>query len=240
MSSVLRRKLDQIASLSEDELSAIESAASRRIKIVEAHEDIVREGERAPDCNLILEGFAFRYKILPGGRRQILSYQIPGDFCDIQSFVLRVQDHGVGTITRCRVALISHSVVQDITEKYPRVARALWRETLVDAALYREWMASMGRRNAYQRIAHLLCELATRLEAVGLNQGDSYVLPITQAELADSLGLSIVHVNRTLQQLRTERLISLRSGRLLIHDRTKLETAGEFDPAYLQLRESAA
>jgi CRP-like cAMP-binding protein len=239
MLNVLKRKLSHIGPLSEEEQQVVAKATSR-VRTIAARQDIVREGEEGlADCNLVLEGFAFRYKVLPGGRRQILSFQIAGDFCDIQSFVLRRMDHSIGTLTPCKLAVIPHGTIRTITESYPRIARALWRETLVDAAVYREWMASIGRRSAYQRIAHLLCEVSTRLKAVGLGRDGSYELPIIQADLADSLGLSIVHVNRTLQQLRAEGLITLRASTLFIHDRSRLENAGGFDPSYLQLKEGA-
>jgi CRP-like cAMP-binding protein len=235
MPNPLILKLQHIGPLSREEERAIEQAIART-RHVAARQDIVSDGESPTDSSLILEGFACRYKLLPEGRRQISSFQIPGDFCDIQSFVLDRMDHSVGTLTPCRIAVIPHKTILQITETYPRIARALWKETLVDAAVYREWLASVGRRSAYRRIAHLLCEVLTRLRAVGLTHNGSAALPVTQADIADSLGLSVVHVNRTLQQLRGEGLITWRNGTLVVHDWERLEEAGEFEPSYLQLK----
>jgi len=239
VSSVIQRKLELLGSLSDEEKRAVE-VASARIRRFGPHENLVREGARTTECNLILEGFACRFKILSKGTRQILSFQIAGDFCDIQSYVLHRLDHSVGTLTPCKVAIFPHHTIKELTEKYPAIGRALWRETVMDAAIYREWMASIGRRSAHQRIAHLLCEISTRLRAVGLARDDgSYRLPMTQAELGDALGLSTVHVNRVLRRLRTEQLITFNAGTLIIHDTDRLAAAGDFDPAYLQLSEHA-
>ena len=142
-------------------------------------------------------------------------------------------DHSIGSITSGRMAVVPHATMLDLTETSPRIARALWRTTLLETALFRQRIVGLGRRSAYARIAHLLCELRVRLRAVGLSQNGSYDLPVTQAELADALGLSTVHVNRTLQALRRHGLITLRGGKLMIEDWDGLTTAGEFDPDYL-------
>jgi CRP-like cAMP-binding protein len=239
VSSIIQRKLDLLGPLSDEEKRAVE-AAPARIRRLGPHETLLREGTSPAECNLILDGFACRYKILSKGTRQILSFQIPGDFCDIQSYILHRLDHGITTLTPCKVAVFPHHTIRELTERHPAVGRALWRETLVDASIYREWMASIGRRSAHQRIAHLLCEISIRLRAVGLARDDgSYRLPITQAELGDALGLSTVHVNRILRRLRLEQLITLSSGTLIIHDTARLAATGDFDPAYLQLGEHA-
>jgi CRP-like cAMP-binding protein len=238
MPTVIQRKLNLLGPLSEEEKQAVERAAVR-IRRFGPHENIVNEGAQPSECNVILEGFACRYKILRKGTRQILSFQIAGDFCDIQSYVLRRLDHSIGTLTPCTVGVMPHSAIRQMTENHPAIARALWRETLIDAAVYREWMASIGRRSAYQRIAHSLCEIATRLRAVGLDRtDDTYGVPITQAAFGDALGLSTVHVNRVLHRLRSDGLITLRSGTLIIHDPERLAAAGDFNPAYLQVPEA--
>jgi CRP-like cAMP-binding protein len=240
VSLIIQRKLALLGPLSDEEKRAVETAAGR-VRRVGPHENLVREGTRPTECNLILEGFACRYKILSKGTRQILSFQIAGDFCDIQSYVLQRLDHSIGTLTPCKVALFPHPLIKELTERYPAIGRALWRETLIDAAIYREWMASIGRRSAYQRIAHVLCELSTRLRAVGLARDDgSFRVPITQAELGDALGLSTVHVNRVLRRLRLEQLITFSAGTLIIHDTEGLAAAGDFDPVYLQITEQRA
>jgi CRP-like cAMP-binding protein len=188
---------------------------------------------------LILSGFAAVYKVTGEGKRQIVSFAIAGDIPDLQSLHLKVLDNSVGTITLCRVGFIPHEVLRNICLRYPRIASAFWRETLIDAAIFREWMTSIGRREGYIRIAHLLCEMMVRLKAVGLAEGHACDLPITQAEFGDALGLTTVHVNRILQQLRADGLIQTQGTRLNIPDWDKLKEAGEFDPTYLHLEHEA-
>lgn len=142
-------------------------------------------------------------------------------------------DHSIGTLSHGRMAVVPHAVMLDLTETYPRIGRALWRTTLLDAAVFRQWLVGIGRRSAHARIAHLLCEMRLRLDAVGLSRNGSYDLPVTQMELADALGLSAVHVNRTLQALRSEGLITLQGGKVTIEDWDGLQAAGEFDATYL-------
>jgi CRP-like cAMP-binding protein len=189
---------------------------------------------------LILDGFAFRYKMLPGGKRQILSFHIPGDIPDLQSLHLEVMDHSLGTLMETKVAFIPHDVVRAFIRAHPRIGDIFWRDTLIDAAVFREWVTNVGRREAYGRIAHICCELFVRIRAVGLNNGESYAMPITQAELADATGLSTVHVNRTMQELRGNGLISTKGGSVIIKDWDGLREAGEFDPTYLHQKKVAA
>jgi CRP-like cAMP-binding protein len=132
-------------------------------------------------------------------------------------------------------AVLPHKSRLEITDRHPRIARALWADMLVDAAVFREWLANIGRRSAYRRVAHLLCEVMMRLDAVGLAQSGSYELPVTQTELADALGLSTVHINRILQQIRGEGLITFRGNMLMVHEWERLKAAGNFDQAYLRL-----
>jgi CRP-like cAMP-binding protein len=149
-------------------------------------------------------------------------------------------DHSLGTLTQSKLAFLSHDTVRDLIRRCPRIGDAFWRDTLIDAAVFREWILGLGRREAYGRIAHLLCELYVRLRSVGLTNGHAYELPLTQAELGDALGISTVHVNRILQDLRGEGLITLQAGSLTVLDWEGLKAAGEFDPAYLHLRKEAA
>jgi CRP-like cAMP-binding protein len=234
----LIRKLESIGPVADDEKQAI-VGLPMVLRDLEADQDIVREQDPASQCCLILDGFACRYKILPSGKRQIFSFHIPGDIPDLQTLHLQVMDHNLGTLVPSKVALISHETVRVFLRAHLRIADVLWRDTLVDAAIYREWMAGIGRRDAHARIAHLLCELFLRLKAVGLTHGDAYEMPITQVELADSLGLSAVHVNRTLQQLRRSGIISTSREKVVVRNWNKLQEAGEFDPTYLHLKKSA-
>jgi CRP-like cAMP-binding protein len=230
----LIRKLEERDVLSAEEKEVLASALSRP-RSVKADEDMVREGDRPSESILIVEGFASRYKVLQSGRRQITAIHVPGDFVDLHGFLLKKMDHAVGTLTPCTIATIPHDKLRDITERYPHLARLLWLSTLVDSSIHREWLVAMGRRSAREHMAHIVCELFVRLELVGLTQGDTFQMPVTQAELGDTLGISTVHVNRVLQELRGEGLITWRGEKLTIHDFERLKEVAEFDPTYLSL-----
>ena len=235
-SNPLIRKLEQLYPLTPDEELLLHMSCSRIVEFG-ADQDIVIEGERPTDCNLLLEGMVCRYKILEDGKRQIFSFHIPGDIFDAQSFLLERMDHNVGTLIPCKVALIPHAAMHQITEKHPRIARAIWKDTLVDAAIFREWIANVGRRNAYQRIAHLMCEMVVKYHAVGLVDDHPRIAwPITQNEVGDATGLSLVHVNRTLQELRGNGLITLKGVVLVVNDWEGLQQAGQFEPRYMHLK----
>jgi CRP-like cAMP-binding protein len=196
---------------------------------------IVRAGVVLSESVLLLEGFACRYKDLSDGQRQIMELHVPGDFVDLHGFLLKQLDHHVGSMTPVKFALVPHEKLRAITESYPHLARMLWFSTLLDAAIHRERILSIGRRSAAARIGHLFCELFVRLEVVGLTEGSSYRFPLTQAELADASGLTSVHVNRMLRQLRTDGLLTFRGGQVTIHDWEALQHMAEFDPSYLHL-----
>jgi CRP-like cAMP-binding protein len=225
-------KLDSIAELMPEDRDALTSLPLR-LKSIPQDADIIREGDRPSESCLLLEGFCCRYKIVGEGKRQILSFHTPGDIPDLQSIYLKTMDHSIVALVPSKVAFIPHQNLIDLTRRYPRIAAAFWRDTLIDAAIFREWMVGLGRRDAYQRIAHLFCEMALRIKAVGLANNGSYDLPVTQAELGDALGLSNVHVNRVLMDLRKNKLISLRSTTITIIDWEQLKRAGDFDPLYL-------
>lgn len=233
--NVLTRKLEVFAPLPEADRALLDEVISHSSQ-VGPREDLIREGEVPDDVHLILDGFACRYKILNDGTRQIMAYLIPGDFCDLHVFILRAMDHSIGTLSRCKVVDIPRRRVLQMTER-PSIARALWWATLVDEATLREWLVNIGGRPAEQRVGHLLCELLLRLRAVGMADDDGYELPITQAELADTMGLSTVHANRVLQRLRAEKLITLSGRKLVILDLPKLWAFSGFNPNYLHLAE---
>ena len=235
----LVRKLESIVDLTEDERQALLQTPVM-VRDLKADQDIVRDGDRPFHCCVILEGFAFRYKLIEGGKRQILSFHIPGDVPDLQSLHLAIMDHNLATLAPSRIGLITHEAVRRLIRMQPRIGEVLWRDTLIDAAVFREWMVNIGQREAYPRLAHLFCELFVRLKAVGLTDHHSYKLPLTQTELGDALGISTVHVNRTLQQLRGNGLITTSDRGITIEDWGGLEKAGQFDPTYLHLRKMAA
>ena len=202
---------------------------------LDPQQDIVRAGDVAAGVHLILEGFAFRYKIIDDGQRQIIGLLLPGDFCDLQSIVLGPSDHYIAALTPCIVADIPQEQVDSLVFRDSRLARALWWATLVDESILREWLASMGQRPADKRIAHLFCELLLRQQLVGAAGERDCPLPLTQPMLADILGITTIHVSRILRDLRLAGLIQLKDRRLYIPNVTRLRSFCDFDPAYLHL-----
>lgn len=236
----LIRKLESISDLTPEELRAI-AALPLSVRQRSEGTDIVREGDTPSECCLLIEGWVCRYKVLQEGQRQIFALHQAGDVPDLQSLHLQTLDHSVGTLTPCVLGFIPHAALHDATLRFPGIAAALWRSTLIEASIFREWLAGVGRRSGHSRIAHLICELFYLGRAVGLTDGDrGFDLPITQAELGDALGLSTVHVNRVLQDLRRDGLIFSRGRYLGIQDWEGLRTLGEFSPNYLHVRHIAA
>jgi CRP-like cAMP-binding protein len=231
----LIRKLEQFARLSADDRRVLDRLVGERVRRVGPREDVIREGEKPRVVSLVLSGWVCRYKQLADGRRQIMGFFVPGDLCDLNVYILREMDHSVGTITPVTLAEVPRPVMEEVTLAHPRITQALWWETLVNAAIQREWTVSLGQRTAFERIGHMLCELFLRLRAVGLTEGERCDLPITQAEMADATGLSTVHVNRTLQELRGAGLVVLKGGALSIPDLPALQDATLFNPNYLHL-----
>lgn len=237
MAKVFLHKLAARSPLSDQERALIAALPSGEVRI-SSREFIVHEGEHLNRSVLLLGGIAARYKLLPDGGRQIVSLHVAGDVIDLHTTILKVADHSVAAFGPARIAYLSHEALRAVIDASPAIARALWREALVDAAIAREWLLNVGRRDAYGRIAHLFCELALRMEVVGLYRGGSFPLPLTQGDLADATGLTPVHVNRTMQRLRADGLVSTRGTELCIHDWDGLALAGTFDPAYLYIGET--
>ena len=194
---------------------------------------LAREGEPTSVCTVLLQGFAFRQKILSDGSRQIMSFHIPGELLDIQNCLIEVADHNVQAMTRCLVAVVPKELLMDVMSDRPNVRRAIWLDSLLDASVFREWVVNVGRRDARQRIAHLLCELALRMKAAGLGDGPMFDFPLTQEHIADAVGLTAVHTNRTLQVLRKAGLITLTASKLTILDWDALAEVGDFSERYL-------
>lgn len=204
-----------------------------RVVGLKADQDIVREGDKPSRSALVLEGFACTTKITANGKRQITTFHIAGDWPDLESLHLDTMDSDFRTVTECVVAFLDHTDLKALCEQYPRLAAQLWRTTLIQGAIYREWVTNLGQREAFSRIAHLFCEMMVRMEDAGLAKDKECSFPLTQSLLAEASGMSTVHVNRTLQALREAGLIELKSGRLKALDWEGLVNAGEFDPAYL-------
>jgi CRP-like cAMP-binding protein len=202
---------------------------------VEARRDLICEGDKPRLLHLVIEGWAAAYKSLPDGRRQIVNLFVPGDFCDLNAYVFKTMDHSIGAITRLKVAGIKPEDMIALTAERPRIAQALWWQELVTSAIQREWALNLGQRNAYQRLGHLLLELYLRLKAVGRARDGRCDFPLTQTDLAETTGLTAVHVNRTLQELRGDGLIELERRQLHIVDEKGLMEASLFNPNYLHL-----
>lgn len=218
-----------------DEEEQVLREAISEVRQVGAGRTIVRAGVTLSECTLLIEGIVCRYRDLADGQRQIMELHVAGDFLDLHSFLLKQLEHNVSAMTAARYAVVPHDAIRAITETHPHLARMLWFSTLLDAAIHREKILSMGRRSAVARIAHLLCELFVRLRLVGLASDKSYGLPLTQSDLADATGLTSVHVNRMLRKLRDENVLTFRGGEVTIHDWDRLQQIAEFDPAYLFL-----
>lgn len=234
MTNPLVLKLSRRDRISPEEERVLTSAITQ-VRELPADQDIVSEGDRPTNSILLLDGFAARYRDLADGRRQITSIHIAGDFVDLHSFLLKTMDHGVFTMSPCRIAVVPHETLREITEKHPHLTRLLWLSTLIDAAIHREWLVSLGRRSPVARIAHLICELFVRLKELGQVESGVFSLPVTQVELGDVLGLSTVHTNRSLQQLRGENVITWRGNIVEVEDWERLQQIAQFDPTYLHL-----
>lgn len=202
---------------------------------LKAGEDIVREGDRTDVVHVIIEGHGFRYKTLPDGKRQIIGYLVPGDFCDLYGFLLDKMDHGIAARTHCQVAELTEDHILMLTSR-PSLARALWWSELINGSILREWLVNMGRRTPSARVAHILCELLVRLQVVGQATADSFKLELSQSELADTVGLTTVSVNRALQRLRGANLIQSSGREIVIPDVPALKAFADFDPGYLHFR----
>lgn len=226
------KRLKARHSISAEEQAAIRDSIGE-IRDYPARKVLAEPGEELSVSTLVLKGFICRYKDLSEGQRQITQVHVPGDFADLHSFTLKKLDHSVMTLTPTRVALVPHANLTQITEQFPHLTRVYWFSTNLDAAIHREWEVSLGRRSAIARCAHILAELRFRLEVVGLADKRSYDLPISQIDLSECLGLTPVHVNRSLRKLREDGIATFRTGRVEIHDLDRLEEVGEFDPAYL-------
>ena len=232
--NLLIRNLEQRDRLSDDEKRVLTAICGPEREIG-AGDDMVRGGDRPWQSILLLEGFAARYKLDGSGRRQITSLQVAGDFVDLHSFLLKTMDHSVLALTPCLIAPVSHDDIQAITTDHPHLARLLWLSTLIDGAVFRQWLALM-HAPARRRAAHLICEIFIRLQAVDLTDGQDFAFPMSQADFGDMLGMSTVHMNRVIGQLRREDLIAWRSGAMTIRDWNRLQQAAEFDPTYLNLQ----
>lgn len=234
----LVRKLRGLASLTAADVSALEQI-STQARLFGSHTDLIPENVVSEDAFVVLDGFACRYKQLQSGSRQITDYLLPGDICGVDVTAVRPFDYSVGTLSPCVVARIPRHALAQLKSR-PAIADALYLVERIEAATMRAWIVNVGCRPAVERVAYLLCELMVRLEAVGLAQRGVCPLPLTQVDLAQTLGLSNVHTNRTLQELRRQGLIELRNRTLKLLDKERLRLLADFNPGYLHLEKRPA
>lgn len=227
-------KLAALNPLTAEEIAAIGTLPTR-LQSVRARTAIVTEGQTISECCLLVDGFACRHKLSRDGGRQIVSFHIPGDILDVQHLLFDRADHNVQTITDATLAFVPMDAMRRLTDDWPEIARALWRDCLVDASVFREWVLNVGRRSAKTRIAHMLCEFAARAEAAGIGSPAHFSLPMTQEDIADATGLTAVHVNRMLRELSEEGVIAREGRQIRIADWPHMKRIADFSPAYLHI-----
>lgn len=231
----LVHNLERYVRLSDDDRCAIETLKVAPLVNVPARGALIHEGDKPSAVRVMISGWACRFKSLPDGRRQIVGFFIPGDICDLNVYILRQMDHSVSALTRVNYLAIPPDLLERLTDQHPRLARALQWHELVNSAIQREWLLNIGQRSAFERLAHLFSELHARLRVVNLTHAHTFDFPVTQTDLADATGLTSVHVNRTLQELRREGLIELTRKQLRILDVERLMQVAMFNPNYLHL-----
>lgn len=229
------QKLSDLTELNPGDIAALEHATARARKFV-ARQDLIREGDEPGPVLVVLEGWVCRYKVLPSGTRQIMAFLMPGDACDLHVNMLAEMDHSIQAITSAMVAIVSKSEMQAMMREHPNVARAMYTAQLIDEGIMRSWIVSMGRRSSVERVAHLMCELYLRARTIGLATDGEFALPLSQLVLADALGMTAVHINRVLKELRLSGAMALRRGSLDILDPVKLVQIAGFDENYLHRR----
>jgi len=232
ISAALIQRMRAYAAVSEEEIREIE-ALSITVRDYPAERAVVRDGERATECCLIVEGFCVRSKTIADGRRQILSIHIPGEIPDLMSLFLHVMDHDLSTLTPCRLGFIQHGTLQALHRRRPNIAEIFWRDTLIDAAMFREWIVNVGQRPAPARLAHVIVELRERLKVIGRASGDRFDMPMTQEQIGEALGVTAVHANRVIKQLRRDGIVELHRGRVAVLNEDKLLELADFDRRYL-------
>ncbi|WP_205691864.1 Crp/Fnr family transcriptional regulator [Caulobacter soli] len=228
-------KLRGLGQLSPADVAVLRAATSKPHKVA-ARRDLIREGDRPGPVFVVLEGWACRYKVLPNGTRQVLAFLMPGDCCDLHIGLLAEMDHSIQTVTQAVIATIDREVMDAIMDGHRGVAKAMYSAQLIDEGTMRAWITSMGRRASIERVAHLMCELYMRARNIGLVIEPPFALPLSQLLLADSLGMTPVHLNRVLKELRLAGAMNLQRGSLLITDPDKLAQIAGFDENYLHRR----
>jgi len=228
----LIEKLDRLATLSDEDRDLL-AALPYSVEAVPSATVLVREGTSISRCCLLVEGYACRHKTTAEGKRQIVSFHLPGELLDIQHLLLARADHNVEAITEAKIAWVSTEKLKALAFERPDIGQALWLDVLIDASIFREWVLNVGRRDAKTRIAHMLCEFGARAIKAGVETEGELKLPLTQEQIADATGLTTVHVNRMLRALREDGALSVASRGVHITDFRLLRDLAEFDPSYL-------
>ena len=235
MSNPFIQKLESFVSLDPDVVSEIEAAMSS-VNIYAAKQDLIREGDKTGPVFIVLEGWVCRYKILPNGSRQIIAFLVPGDACDLHTDLVQEMDHSIQAVTKARVAVISRERMRELLDQHLSFANAMYISQLVDEGTMRAWIVSMGRRTSIERVAHLICELYLRMHQIGVSDDAKLELPLSQVVLADALGMTPVHINRILKELKLKGTMELNRGKLIIADAIHLVRIAGFDENYLHRR----
>lgn len=232
VSEALTRRLRSMSALDDEDVRALRSLPYI-VRRYPANQTIVRNGEKPSECCLIIEGFCLRSKATSHGQTQILSFHIPGDIPDLESLHLHVMDHDLMTLTECTLSFVSHTALRNLTRRRYGVAEALWRDTLIDAARFREWIVNIGQRPAISRLSHIIVEMRERLKVIGRGEGECIEMPFTQEQLGDAMGITSVHVNRIVKQLRDDRILEFSRRAVTVIDERKLLQLADFDGVYL-------
>jgi len=230
--AALLRRLNTVSGLDDADIAAIR-ALPINVRHWEAGRTIVSDGSRPTECCLVIEGFCVRAKTILDGQRQILSIHIPGEIPDLQSLHLHRMDHDLIAVAPSTLGFISHTSMRALTRTNPNIAEVLWRDTLIDSAIFREWIVNVGQRPAASRLAHTVVELRRRLAVIGREAGDTFEMPLTQEQISEALGITPVHANRIIRQLRDDGIVDINRGRVTVLNEAKLAELAQFDDRYL-------
>jgi CRP-like cAMP-binding protein len=236
-SDALIRRLKTTSAIDDRDVASIRSLPID-IRVYGPGRAVVRDGERTIACCLLAHGFCVRSKTTWEGRRQILSIHIRGEIPDLQSLYLHVMDHDLVTLTECTLGFIPHAALQEMVRERPNVAAVLWRDSLIDAALFREWIVNVGQRPAASRLAHIVVELRERLKVIGRGAGPEIEMPMTQEQIGEAMGITPIHANRIIRQLREDGVLEFQRGHVTVLDEPKLQELAHFDGRYLHQRPS--
>jgi CRP-like cAMP-binding protein len=232
ISAELVRRLRVSDGISDEDIQTVR-ALPITVKEYAADRPVVRDGQRATECCLIAEGFCARSKTISEGKRQILSIHVPGEIPDLMSLFLHMMDHDLSTLTPCTLGFINHETLRQLHRRRPNVAEMFWRDTLIDAAMFREWIVNVGQRPAPARLAHVMAELRERLKVIGRVEANTFEMPLTQEQVGEALGITAVHANRVIKQLREDGIVEFQRGRVTVLDEGKFQELADFDNRYL-------